>query len=161
LDATIQLEPVSLPEVSVAAPKHRKDRADSARRFQDLLAQLTTVRRGLLERTQEAERLHTALTAKDRELAQFRLERENLPTLAARAREKGREMFPDFDVITGPVQLDQRTFEALLTSALGPQLFYAMGLGLRIIAAKIEKQSYDSRVEYYRQQHEQHFKGAF
>jgi hypothetical protein len=166
LDATIQLEPVSLPEVLVAAQKHRKDQADTAKRFRDLLAQLTTAKAQLVERAQEAERLRTALTAKERELAPFQSEREKLqkemPALIAKAVETGRKLFPDFDEVVGLVNLAPRVFGALLTSPNGVELMYALGLGLRIIDARRQKQADDERINYYRIQHQAHFssKGA-
>lgn len=146
--------------IEPAPQKHRKDKADTTQRFRDLLAQLTTAKQQLAERTQEVESLRADLRAKDRARAQVESEREQLPALVARARDKGRKIFPDFDAVIGPVQLDQKTFEGLLTHPHGVELMYAMGLGLRIIAARIEKQNFDSRAEYYRQQHQQHFKGA-
>jgi len=130
--------------------------------------------RQLSDRALEAERqkeastaLHAELEAKDRQLAQFRAEREeqqkSVPERIAKAREEGRRLFRDFDAVVGPVQLDRQAFEALLASGNAPELMYAAGLGVRLIGQfrqiQSQAQADKQRTDYYRQLHHQHFPG--
>lgn len=110
------------------------------------------------------------LLARDSELVQLRTERQKLeerqkrmPELVAEAVAEGRKMFEDFDSVIHGVPVDRQAFEAILASANGPELFYAAGLGMRLIALRRQVQNQaqedQQRIAYYRQMHQQHFTG--
>ena len=138
------------------------------------IAQLTGERRRLerqlSERAQEAERQKETLQARDHELALLQADREEqearrkmMPERVAKAREEGRKLFWDFDAVISGVPVDRQAFEAILASSNGPELMYAAGLGTKMIGVlrqlRVQTQSDQQRIEYYRQMHQEHFAG--
>jgi hypothetical protein len=104
----------------------------------------------LSERTQEGERQREAQQKKTAERI-------------AKAREEGRGLFADFDAVITGIPVDRQAFESIIASANGPDVLYAIGLGMRMIGVLRQlhgqTQADRERIEYYRQMHQQHFTG--
>ena len=139
-------------------------------RIAQLLAKVKELGKQLSERTRETEQQKQLLQTRDQELSQLRAERQKseerqkgMPERIAKAVAEGRKLFGDFDSVIHGVPVDRQAFEVILASANGPELFYAAGLGMRLIALmrQIQNQAQEEqqRIAYYRQMHQQHFTG--
>ena len=128
--------------------KHRNRKTEA--RFQELLDQRKAFARRAVE-------LEQKVAAAEQELVPMRAVCQALqdaaaavPARIAQARERGRKLFVDFDAVISHVSISQDAFLALLASENGPELMYAAGLGVQVLADR-------QRVEYYRNLHERHF----
>ena len=144
------------------------DRKRDRERIAALESQLSDRTREVARQEEASSALRADLDDRNRELAEFRAERdgkqERMPERIAAAREAGRKLYADFDAVCAFVSLDRQAFDAMLTSANGPELMYAAGVGFKALGIlrqlQGQAQADKQRVEYYKKLHQQHFAGA-
>ena len=159
-------DPSQISEVAgQPAPESRKHGAD--RRIQELLRDRRQDRERIADLEHQLAELEVVRGDLERwksELNQMRgayeEQEKKLPERIAAAREQGQKLFKDFAAVVTGVPLDQSAFRALVTSTNGPELMYALGLGLRVIAGMRQRQQQAEQMEYYRTLHRQHFSGT-